>query len=374
MNSSGSRLQFPVAAPPGVIVAHSPKSGGLYIGSPSICILPDGDYVASHDLFGPASKEHQCATARVYRSSSQGERWDLIAEPEGQFWSGLFVHRGALYLMGTNRHYGNLIIRRSTDGGRTWEMSIIRSGQYHTGPVPVLVHAGRIWRAVERADGAPELWSKMMSAQMFSAPEDADLLNPASWQESNALPYDASLLSGAFHGWLEGNAVAAPDGTVWNMLRVHNPADKAEERAAIVQLNNTGDAAVVKGFTNFPGGGKKFTIRHDAVSGRYWTIANYVPEAYRHDEQLDKVRNTQALCSSADLLQWEVNSIVLQHEDRLHHGFNYADWQFNGDDIIFVSRTAYHDEEGGAESFHNANYLTFHRIHQFRSISQNIHP
>ncbi|GAB3913643.1 hypothetical protein GCM10028803_58060 [Larkinella knui] len=38
---------------PGVIVAHSPASSGLYIGSPSLCMLPNGDYLASHDLFGP---------------------------------------------------------------------------------------------------------------------------------------------------------------------------------------------------------------------------------------------------------------------------------------------------------------------------------
>jgi hypothetical protein len=40
---------------PGVVVDHIPASEKIYIGSPGICILPDGSYVASHDLFGPAS-------------------------------------------------------------------------------------------------------------------------------------------------------------------------------------------------------------------------------------------------------------------------------------------------------------------------------
>lgn len=367
MKATSSRLQSPVTAPPGVVVAHSPKSAGRYIGSPSICILPNGDYIASHDLFGPSTAEHRAATARIYRSASKGERWELLAELEGQFWSGLFVHRGALYLMGTDKHYGNLVIRRSSDGGRSWEKGIVRSGQYHTGPVPVLVHAGRIWRAAEKADGPPELWSRMMSAVMFCAPEDADLLQPESWQESNALPYDATLLEGQFQGWLEGNAVAAPGGEVWNILRVHHPQERTQELAAIVRLSENGQAAAT-GFTDFPGGGKKFSIRYDAASARYWALVNYVPPAFRHLEQLDKVRNTQALCSSANLLQWELHGNVLHHPDHLKHGFNYADWQFDGEDIIFVCRTAYDDAEGGADSFHNANYLTFHRISNFRNI------
>ena len=57
---------------------------------------------------------------------------------------------------------------------------------------------------------------------------------------------------------------------------------------------------------------------------------------------------------------------MLYHPDTKHHGFQYADWLFDGDDIVFVSRTAFDDSEGGAADYHNANYLTFHRIENFR--------
>ena len=40
---------------PGTVIAHSPASDKKYLGSPSICILPSGNYVASHDFFGPGS-------------------------------------------------------------------------------------------------------------------------------------------------------------------------------------------------------------------------------------------------------------------------------------------------------------------------------
>jgi hypothetical protein len=266
--------------------------------------------------------------------------------------------------MGTDKHYGNLVIRRSADNGNSWTDSHqIRAGRYHTAPVPVLTHNGRLWRGVEVANGPAEQWATMMGASVISADENADLLQASSWKNSNNLLCDT--------GWLEGNAVVTKEGEIWNMLRVHRPEDKAQEKAAIVKISEDGSTATfdpATGFIPFPGGSKKFSIRYDAVSQLYWTIANYTPEVYRHIIQLDKIRNTQALCSSPDLLHWEVRSVVLQHPDHEKHGFGYADWQFNGEDLIFLSRTTFDDAEGGAKSFHEANYLTFHRIPQFRKL------
>ena len=40
----------------------------------------------------------------------------------------------------------------------------------------------------------------------------------------------------------------------------------------------------------------------------------------------------------------------------------------DSDDLVAVSRTAYDDYEGGAHSAHDANFLTFHRIKNFRTL------
>ena len=69
-----------------------------------------------------------------------------------------------------------------------------------------------------------------------------------------------------------------------------------------------------------------------------------------------------ALTSSADLRDWRVETIVLRHIESPRHAFSYVDWLFDGDDIIAVSRTAW-DGETNAQ---NANYVTFHRIADFR--------
>ena len=63
-----------------------------------------------------------------------------------------------------------------------------------------------------------------------------------------------------------------------------------------------------------------------------------------------------------------MRSIVAYHPDAKKHGFQYLDWQFEGDDIVAVSRTAYDDGLGGAHNYHDANYLTFHRLSDFRRL------
>ncbi len=57
----GSLLMVTVAVAeeaPGVVINHIPASSQIYIGSPGIAVLPNGDYIAKHDQFGPRSTEH----------------------------------------------------------------------------------------------------------------------------------------------------------------------------------------------------------------------------------------------------------------------------------------------------------------------------
>ncbi|MDO4756368.1 MAG: exo-alpha-sialidase, partial [Parabacteroides sp.] len=124
--------------PPGIIVSYVPAATGKYIGSPGLCILPDGSYLASHDEFGPKTSEFRSAQTHIFRSTDQGASWKKIAQIDGQFWSNLFVHKGVPYIMGTHKHHGNVIIRRSDDGGYTWtnpyqaDRGLILDGEYHT--------------------------------------------------------------------------------------------------------------------------------------------------------------------------------------------------------------------------------------------------
>lgn len=339
------------ATVPGVIIDYSPASSRAYVGSPSIAVLPNGNYVASHDFFGPGTKYNEMA---VFGSEDRGKSWKQLSRFKGQWWSSLFVHKGALYLIGTSREYGSMVIRRSADGGRTWtepkdaKTGLIRAdAKYHCAPVPMLIHAGRIWRAFELAEGSRSRWE----AFVISAPLDADLLDAASWRMSKPLQHLWSRSQ-----WIEGNIVLTPDGKLVNILRTNG---QGGDKAAVVHVSADGRELShdrKKDIIDFPGGGAKFTIRYDPKTRRYWSIGSKQtnPKAYR---------NILVLTSSPDLRNWKVESILLRHSDSRGHAWQYIDWLFEGDDIIFASRTAW----DGAHRAHDANYLTFHRIRNFRT-------
>ena len=347
--------------PPGVVIDYLPPASHRFIGSPSITILPDGSYVASHDIFfGARDGDH----TRVFRSVDRGATWQPAAELVGQYWSTLFVHRGALYLMGTSRGFGQVVLRRSLDGGRTWTTptdgqsgQLTAVGGISCAPTPVIEANGRLWKAFEI--NPPGVQGRHFQAFVLSAPAGADLLRAEKWTPTDTLPYDVSQTGG---NWLEGNAVLAPDGSVVDVLRI---SKNGQERAALLRVSRDGRGLgwnPQEDRIEFPGGGVKFTIRFDSVSHRYWSLVN-------KQRNPDALRNVLALISSSDLRHWTVEATLLQHPDRAKHAFQYVDWQFDGDDIVAVSRTSW-----DGDTYHNANYLTFHRLRNFRTTQRFLTP
>lgn len=376
-------LAFPFAALaqvspdlPGTLVSYSPSSSNKYVGSPGLAKLPDGTLVASHDEFGGGSTMNTSAVTRVFRSTDGGLTWTPASVVDGAFWCNLFVHRGALYLLGVNRQYGDVVIRRSTDGGLSWTSPVnagsgllAGGGQYHCAPMPVIEHGGRLWRAMERRDPASG-WAPNFRAGMMSVPAGADLLDSSQWTFSNLLQSQPSWLGGEFGGWLEGNAVVDPAGNLVNLLRVDHPDHP--EKAALLTVSANGQSTgfdPATGFVDLPGGAKKFAIRHDPASNRYWSLANRVPAAFQAGRHPASTRNTLSLVSSANLRDWTDHGTVLSHPDPTRHGFQYVEWQFDGDDLIATSRSAFIDTAGGAANYHDANHLTFHRIRNFRDFA-----
>lgn len=345
---------------PGVVVNHSPVSSQLFVPTSSLAILADGTYLVAHDY---AHFDHKTESspniAKIFASSDRGRTWQQRSQVRGR-WDSLFVHRGALYLFGPLRMHGPAVIRRSTDGGKTWsEPADAKSGlleatqPYHSSGVPVVVHRGRVWRAFEQSIGG-EKNRVGWRAVVFSAPADADLLDARNWTISE--PYHHG---GRFKQLIEGNVVVAPDGEVLNVIRMNgDDADKA----VILHVSADGkklSCDPARDLIDFPGGGTKFTIRFDEKSKRYWSLAN--PQTNPTAK-----RNRLVLTSSTDLRHWTVVKTVLSDPDQEKIGFHYVDWLVDGNDLIFTSRTAFPDGMGGPRNHHDNNFITFHRLEDFR--------
>lgn len=379
--------------PPGVVISSSPDPARAYIGTPAIAILPDGRYVTAHDFFGKNETLTDCT--RVFGSSDRGATWTQLAELRGQAWFSLFVHRGALYLHGTASRYGDMTIRRSIDGGRTWteprdeKSGLLMRGRFHGAPVPVVVHAGRIWRAVEERVNDLQ-WPLHFSSLVVSAKEDSDLLDAANWFRTSGTVLDPKWFNGRRPGWLEGNVVVTPEGRLVNLLRVHTeprpedafaplggaagiPRYEVGARCEISVDGRTQNFDPARGFIHLPGSQSKFTIRFDPQTKRYWALIQKITHPHEgRDWKTSPIhqRNVLMLTSSVDLRTWRDESIVLRwRQGEILAGsdqvaWQYLDWQFDGDDLVAVSRTSW-----GGQTYHNANHMTFHRLRNFRRLT-----
>ncbi|MDR3196633.1 MAG: hypothetical protein LBU34_02085 [Planctomycetaceae bacterium] len=355
----------PSDLPPGIIIAKSPDFQKVYIGSPTIVKLSDGTYVASNDWFGSGIANDTNAipaVTTVYSSKDQGKTWSKLCDIKGQGWSNLFVNKNDLYLFGITHGNGPLVIRRSCDGGKTWtepkdsQTGLLLEGHYHTAGCGILFHQGKIFRAFEMTR-TPNTWGNY-EAMVGSVSVDADLLDATQWTFTNPVPYDKKWGGVTF---IEGNILLSPEGELVNLLR--NESQSGTLGALLhcsddgKQLSVRPDDVVIK---NFIGGNTRFMIRYDQKSQYYWTLACKTtdPVAFR---------NCLVLVRSKNLRDWEQRCIVLRHRNASNHAWQYVDWFFEGEnDIAFISRTAW----DGSHNAHDANYLTFHRIENFRELTE----
>ena len=375
-------------------VKHQDPTTGINVGSPTLVKLDGGEFLAAHDYQGKGiyrQLEGDRYPTSVYRSDDHGLTWELTTDLQRTIWGTLFVNKGSVYLLGTSSDYGSIVIRRSDDAGSTWtdpadEDSglLFRGGDkyappnYHHSPNNVLEFDGRLYTAYENND--PFAWPSGFRAFVLSADENSDLLKASSWRKSNEVPFPKTSAH-RVDGWLEGNIVVDSEGLPCNILRLQpelstekyfsGQTEFAIDKAAFLRIENEGRQLVNdpgRWFVDLPGGMSKFTIRWDEIGSRYWLLANDMstgpPRVHR---------NILSLFSSADLSSWTRHTVLMEdrydktpEESAKKTGFQYPDWQFDGDDIIYLVRTAY----DGAPNYHDANRITFGRVEDFREISQ----
>ncbi|MCC5842128.1 MAG: autotransporter-associated beta strand repeat-containing protein [Opitutales bacterium] len=351
-------------------------SNRIYTTSPSIVALPNGDYLIAFNLFGgslspPASDS---GTTLLFRSTDRGATWaELPSSPMMDMKRGsLFVQGDDVYIYGYRAAPGQVIIRRSSNGGETWTpatqlTSNTRGGTPHN---PVF------WTD---ESGQERLWAAIGGSRLLSG-RSTDLLNASNWSGEGSAGNRIEAEQPDFGSGVsievasEAQIVGSPQTGVVVMPKVQMGGVSLPYFSySLLYRRAPGSNREVQdaGFDEWvalPGAEKKFAAGYDPASGRFYVLSNPVlPVDYGHNEPWNLIRNTAALISSEDLLHWDVEQIFLYSPNVAYEAFQYLNFDIEGDDMLVVSRTAF---DIGLSPLpprgHDSNLVTFHRIENFR--------
>ncbi|KAK3283594.1 hypothetical protein CYMTET_8717 [Cymbomonas tetramitiformis] len=368
-------------------VALKPEATGVYLGSPSIVRCPlNGNLIASHDYFGDIDDQRATQfNTSIFVSDDEGVSWKFTTNVTGTYWSNLWEHKGFVYLMGTagdnlgaDEGKPGVTLAYSSDGV-TWSavetvLNATQQNVYHTAPTPVVESEGVLYRGMETWAGSQ--YVNGYNALMMSAKSDCLSSQTQArtwcWRKSNILEFDEGWVPHAWKvysldlHWQESNAVVGPNGEVYLILRVDGQQTACFNKAAVARYTPSTNKLRFEKFIDFPSSSTKFVIRRDPATKRYFALTNPVTGPTPNTESQ---RNVLVLATSDDLMEWKVCGEPLLHDDTgfdwtdslRFTGFQYVDWQFDGLDIIAAVRSGYR----GANSFHNANRVTFLRIPHF---------
>jgi hypothetical protein len=334
---------------------YSTTSPEVFISDPEILVLSNGTYLASHALAGWDSDSDSTGETTVFRSTDKGSTWAELTTISGVLRASMVEYNGAVYLLGAkNDDGGGMRVCKSTDQGGSWSKSSEFSISGLATPNNPVVYNDRLWTAG--------------GAVSYFAPVSSNFLTEASWTRKTGFPSSESdWLSGtAFIG--EGQIVASPDTGLHILPKVkqypYTALASIDASVGTVSFDPDSD------FVSLPGGEKKFGATYDSVSSNFYVLSNPIPLEHADSSMdTDMIRNTAALLSSTDLRNWNVEKILIYSTDEEKDGFGYMNCDFDGDDMVFVSRTAFPVGSNDPERGHDSNLLTFHVIKDFRTAS-----
>jgi len=327
------------------------------------------------------------------RSEDGGRNWKPASELP--YYSAVpWQHGGRLYLFamkgGTEFRNDDLLLLRSDDGGRTWSEPVtLFQGHFwncHTG---IVIRPDRLyWAMGDLSFGMLDRGPRVVSCDLRRDPMD-----PAAWRISNPVPFPGvpdQLINPRYADltshYLESNVIDV-QGRVRVLATVKPKMQTTANLSAVLDLTDDGRDLTLK-FTQYnpmPGGQLKFTVIHDEVSGYFWATANLAVDSQGLFDWWRKGadagyfsgskhggggndRRFLMLQYSLDGLNWFPAGCIAQAAN-ISQSFMYARPVIDGDDLIVISRSSVN-----APNHHDADYATFHRVKNFRSLALQLVP
>jgi hypothetical protein len=407
-----------------VVFDESPSGGPTPLNTPSILRLEGGRLVAASERSGVNSewRKQGHAWARLCTSDDGGRTWAVRATPN--ITQARLFHAGrSLYYLG---HDGDLKIMRSDDRGETWSAPAdlgTKKPNWYATACNVWHARGNVYLVMERRiyeDNKSGWTISNLAPLLMRAREHDDLTQPASWTYASELAF-ADIIPGyrendpaidhfgvpffaqkfplanqvapgrPMHpmGWLETNVVQITDPnhlwfdprqrTFHLFMRAHTGGTGY---AAIAQVAENDDGTMTTSlvrapsgktqlFLPFPGGQMRFHVLYDEPTKLYWLLGTQATDSMTRPDALAKdryqlpnnERQRLVLHFSKNMVDWCFAGLVAEGPGN-RGARHYASMDIDGDDLVILARSG--DER--AQSAHNGNLITFHRVRNFRTL------
>ncbi len=409
-----------------VKVYESPRPDKVFTYTPGICVLPGGRLLVTMDLGGPGVAEMEesfpmengAMLGKVFVSDDQGESWKWKVNFPFQH-ARPFLAGGKVYVLG---QAGDLYIICSEDNGETWsEPSRLTQGMsWHQSACSVWYREDRVYLVMEKISTHPgekaygwpvcriapilmraqvqddltrlESWSFASELRFVDAvPEDALEYHGIPFYKSllhQDEPQDGETLTQPV-GWLETNVVQILDenhywydetGRTFQLfMRAHTAGTGY---CAIAKVTEQEDGSMVTSlmeapsgrkwvFLPMPGGQMRFHLLYDSVTRLYWLLSTQATDSMTRIERLSSERynipcderQRMQLSFSKNCVDWCFAGIVAAGDSE-KQSRHYASMAIDGEDLVIVSRSG----DAKAASAHNGNFISFHRVKDFRSL------
>ena len=413
---------------PGVCrVDDGPHAGRLIV---TMDVGGPGAKRLAAELDAPASPNDGTRSnfGQAFASDDGGATWGLKTRFPF-FHARPFVAGGRLYILGRERHA--IMAIASDAAGESWTAPATLTDpagpKWHQSACNVWKQGGNIYLVMEKTVPRPAGSRKFRGGWpvarhapvLMRAEETADLLDPGAWTFASDLvfedvfepdggddvgvpfwPYDrdtaVTVRAGGAKpvrnhppGWLETNVVSFRDPAhCW-----HDPAGKTFYLFARAHTAGTGLCAVSKVTENpdgsmttgvvrapsgrkilflpMPGGQMRFHVLYDEPTKLYWLLSSQATDSTTRPDLLpanryglpNNERHRLQLHFSSNMVDWRFAGMVAYTDDP-GQARHYASMAVDGDDLVVAGRSG----DGKAESAHDGNLITFHRVRDFRGL------
>lgn len=347
---------------PGVLIDKTSSSfSSNYFSAPSIVSMGNSIYI-SYDLNGKTI---------IQRSNNKGVNWQKVSELDYGKNGALFVVDNILYLIGSSHNVDNCVILKSENNGVTWTvpnspvngllLTSSSSNIVRTTSSPAVIFNNRVYKSIEQIGANGNIKLGFMSASTDN------MMARTSWITTNYLEFDTSL-SAFGTSWQDGKVLLTAQNNIINITSIKGGTGNAVAILNISSDNKTATFDTENNPLTIPGGSKDFTIKYDAVSGKYWAITNLIKNTnVIGNTSPDLVYNTLTLLSSSDLINWKAEKEIFHTSNYANQGFPYSDWIIVGNDIIGVTSVSWNDCEGSVLNIEHPNFVVSFVVNNFRN-------